>query len=305
MKIILLFIVAVTVLIFEASTQTVTDYDGNVYNTIVIGKQEWMKENLRVTHYRNGVLIPNVTVMQQWGSLLNGARCYYNNDSIANDTVYGALYNWYVIKDAGKICPVGWHIPIHEEWNILENLLGGWEIAGGKMKETGTLHWKTPNNEATNSTGFTGLPGGMRGLNNMFEYIGENGLWWTSTEFNAEAAWSRYQWYMQAVSDANPVPKNVGMSIRCVKDYPVGIEQGSKHPDIYLYPNPSRGKLTIDLGGEQGFTMTILNGIGKSVMQKELINSISEIDINNLARGLYLVKISNKKMTVQNKLIVE
>lgn len=305
MKTFLLFIVAITALMLQARTQTVKDYDGNMYNTIVIGKQEWMKENLRVTHYRNGVLIPNVIVADQWAKLQKGGRCYYNNDSTANDSIYGALYNWYVVNDTGKICASGWHIPTHEEWTLLENLLGGWEIAGGKMKETGTLHWKTPNNDATNSTGFTGLPGGMRGLGNTFEYLGENGLWWTSTEYDASAAWSRYQWYRQAVSDANPVPKNIGLSIRCIRDYPVGSEQGRIQPNIQIYPNPSRGKLTIDLGGRQNFTLTIYNGLGVAVIQKELVNSISEIDVNNLASGLYMVKISNEIMSIGNKLIVE
>lgn len=167
------------------------------------------------------------------------------------------------------------------------------------------MHWKAPNNEATNSTGFTGLPGGMRGLNNTYEYIGENGLWWTSTEFNAEAAWSRYQWYMQAVSDANPVPKNIGLSIRCIRDYPVKTEQGSIQPGIRFYPNPSRGRLTIDMGSRQDFTLTIYNSIGKIMMQKELSDALNEIEINNPARGFYLVKISNKVMTIENKLIIE
>lgn len=305
MKTILLFIVAVAVMVLQGRTQTVTDYDGNVYNTIVIGKQEWMKENLRVTHYRNGVLIPNVIHMDQWKKLNKGARCYYNNDSIANDSVYGALYNWYVVNDTGKICPVGWHIPTHEEWTILENLLGGWEIAGGHMKETGTLHWKSPNNEATNSTGFTGLPGGMRGLESTFEYIGENGLWWTSTQMNALSAWSRYQWNLQGVSDANPVPKNLGLSIRCIKDYPVGIEQGNILPDIRIYPNPSMNQLTIDLGGRQDFSLTIYNDMGQAVLNKELNSQVNKIDINHLAIGFYLVKVSNKVITIDNKLIVK
>lgn len=304
MKSILLFIIAIIALVPQGNTQTVTDYDGNVYQTIVIGKQEWMTENLKVTHYTNGVLIPNVPLMQQWGILQKGARCYYNNDSIANDSVYGALYNWYVIIDTGKICPVGWHIPTHEEWNILENLLGGWEIAGGKMKETGTMHWKAPNNEATNSTGFTGLPGGMRGLSNKFEYMGENGLWWTSTEFNASAAWSRYQWNMQGVSDANPVPKILGLSIRCIRDYPVGTEQGIQ-PGIQIYPNPTRGKLTIDMGGRHDFILIIFNDIGKAVIQKKLINALNEVELHNLAKGLYMVKISNKVMSIEQKLIIE
>jgi uncharacterized protein (TIGR02145 family) len=305
MKTILLFIIAITTVILQARTQTVTDYDGHVYNTVVIGNQEWMKENLRVIHYQNGVLIPNVTVMQQWGNLHSGARCYYNNDSIANDSLYGALYNWYVISDTGKICPSGWHIPTHQEWTTLETLLGGWEIAGGHLKESGTLHWKAPNNEATNSTGFTGLPGGMRGLNHTFEYLGENGLWWTSTEYNSSTAWSRYQWYMQGVSDANPVPKNIGLSIRCVRDYPVKIDHSSTLPGIQIYPNPSRGKLTIDTGGKQQFTLTIYNDIGKSILQKELIGTVNEIETLNLGKGLYLVIISNKTITVQKKLIIE
>lgn len=305
MKTFLLFTVAITALVMHARTQTVKDYDGNIYNTIMIGKQEWMQENLKVTHYQNGVLIPNVTDTQQWKNLNKGGRCYYNNDSIANDSIYGALYNWYVVNDTGKICPLGWHIPSHEEWTLLENLLGGWEIAGGKMKETGTLHWKTPNNDATNSTGFTGLPGGMRGLSNTFELIGENGLWWTSSAYNASSAWSRYQWYMQGVSDANPVPKNIGLSIRCIRDYPVGNEQGSVQPDIQIYPNPSKGKLIIDLRGRQNFSLTIYNSSGVAVIQKELIHSISEIDVDNLASGLYLVKISNEILTTVNKLIIE
>ena len=305
MKTMLFFFLAVTVLVLQGTTQTVKDKDGNSYLTIVIGKQEWLKENLRATRYQNGLPIPNVTGKQQWATLTGGARCYYNNDSMAYEALYGALYNWYVVNDTGHICPLGWHVPSHKEWLELENFLGGWEIAGGKLKEAGTLHWKTPNGEATNSTGFTGLPGGMRGLDNSFEYMGENGLWWTSTESETSAAWSRYQWYMQGVSDANPVPKNMGLSIRCIRDYPVGLGQVPTHPDIHIYPNPSRGQLTIDMGGRHDFTLHIYNSLGKTMMHQQLTHDLNVLEIDHLARGLYLVKISGKATTLANKLIVE
>ena len=176
-----------------------------------------MQENLKVTHYRNGILIPNIADSEAWANLLTGGRCYYNNDSTAYHAEYGPLYNWYTIE-SDHICPDGWHVPSDSEWTTVENYLGGSSIAGGKMKEAGFGHWLSPNVGATNSSGFTGLPGGMRSIDHTFQTLYENGLWWASTTYNNSYSWSRYLWYMFAGGDRNPAPKNIGLSIRCIKD---------------------------------------------------------------------------------------
>src|SRR5690606_33259564 len=117
-------------------------------------------------------VIPQVTDPTIWGNLTTGAWCYYNNDP-ANEIIYGKLYNWYAVNDPRGLAPVGWHIPSDSEWTILTDYLGGFEVAGGKMKETGTTHWANPNIGADNSSGFTGLPGGYRAYNSAeFNTIG-------------------------------------------------------------------------------------------------------------------------------------
>jgi uncharacterized protein (TIGR02145 family) len=143
---------------------TMTDFDGNVYKTITIGSkgskstQTWMAENLKVTHYQNGDPIPYVTDTT-WMNLSTGAYCNYNYTS-ANSTTYGHMYNLFSIIDGRNIAPTGWHVASADEWNSMINFLGGASIAGGKLKETGTTHWKLPNAGATNSSGFTAIPGG-------------------------------------------------------------------------------------------------------------------------------------------------
>src|SRR4030066_2563083 len=167
---------------------TVTNIDGNVYHTVIIGTQVWMVENLKVTHYRNGDSIPNVSDGTEWGSLKTGAYCNYNNDPNNIDT-YGRLYNWYVVIDRRKICPAGWHGPPFKDWGFLEGDLGGVPIAGGKMKEEGIAHWKSPNTGATNESGFTALPGGYRRFDGIFHYLGGYGYWWSTREYNDSSAW--------------------------------------------------------------------------------------------------------------------
>ena len=177
--------------------------------TVSICDQVWMKKNLDVDHYRNGDPIPQVTDPTQWANLTTGAWCYYNNDP-ANRTTYGKIYNWYAVNDSRGLAPVGWHIPTDAEWTELENCLGGESVAGGKMKETGTTHWLSPNTGATNESGFTALPGGSRSyMNGLYYEIGQSGAWWSSTEFtpfaygrdivyncaNFNKIKERYQWF--------------------------------------------------------------------------------------------------------------
>jgi len=194
---------------------TVTDIDGNIYPTVLIGNQRWMAENLRTATYTNGAPIPNVTLNTAWTGLSSGAWCNYNNN-VANDTVYGKLYNWYTTVDPRGLCPAGWHVPSDGEWTNLTDFLGGASVVGGKMKSiTG---WNAPNTEATNESGFSGLPGGVR-YNGDFNYVGYDGNWWSSTESFPLLAWLRNLNYNGfVVNRANSYGMRSGLSVRCLMD---------------------------------------------------------------------------------------
>ena len=156
-----------------ASLGIVIDIDGNTYHTVTIGTQVWMAENLKVTKFRNGNPIP------YWTQSSSRGYCWYN-DNVGNKDIYGAIYNFYTATDSRSICPLGWHIPTVEEWTTLINYLGGESVAGGKIKESGTAHWVSPNTGATNSSGFRGLPGGSRDCANSYIGLGTSGHWWSS-----------------------------------------------------------------------------------------------------------------------------
>jgi uncharacterized protein (TIGR02145 family) len=195
----------------------VIDIDGNAYPTVKIGNQEWMAENLRVTHYNNGDAIPNVTDNSVWINLNTGAYCWYNNDETTYKLLYGAMYNWYAVTDSRNLCPLGWHAPSNTEMATLSTYLGGGSISGGKMKAA--LLWSGSNIGATNSSGFSGLPGGGRGLSGNFENIGYNGNWWTATESNAFDAWYIYLYFNNSTVNwiYNDV-KAFGFSVRCIRN---------------------------------------------------------------------------------------
>jgi uncharacterized protein (TIGR02145 family) len=198
----------------ENSTQQ--DIIGS-YNiaSVTISTQVWTKKNLNVSRYRNGDLIPQVKDSATWAKLTTGAWCWYNNDS-AIGAVYGKLYNWYAIHDPRGLAPAGWHIPSDTEWHTSGTFLG--ITAGGKMKETGTTHWFDPNVDATNISGFTGLPGGYRSASGQFCYIKYLGLWWTSTEYNISSAWYRRLLCYSNFLDWWRFPKQMGFSVRCIRN---------------------------------------------------------------------------------------
>lgn len=209
--------ISFTTLITTDSENTVTDIDGNVYRTVKIGNQVWMAENLKTTKYRNGNPIPNVTVDATWFNLTTGAYCNYDNDSnIAS--IYGKLYNWYAVNDSRNIAPIGWHVPSHNEWLVLENYLGGANIAGGKLKEAGISHWQSPNTGATNHVGFTAFPGGYRNPDGPFRHLGDIGFWWTSTLSDMNKALRLTLRYFDCTMDWNQYYLMGGMSVRCIKD---------------------------------------------------------------------------------------
>ena len=209
----------------------VTDIDGNVYQTVRIGTQVWMKENLKVSKYRNGNSIPTGLTNSQWNSTTSGAFAVYNNDQ-TNNSIYGKLYNWYAVSDPRGLCPVGWHVPSDGEWKTLEitlgmsgtdaDLTGGRGTSqniGGKLKSTSSL-WTAPNTGATNESGFLGLPGGWReGSSGNYLYVGSSGFWWpSSTYYSTTFAWYRGLGSSNLNSYRDYINWQSGFSVRCLKD---------------------------------------------------------------------------------------
>jgi len=210
------------ILLLSFTFSTVTDIDGNVYQTIQIGDQLWMAENLKVTHYNNGDSIIYITSEEHWGSMNQGQYAIYNDESI-NSNIYGNLYNWAVIGDIRGICPIGWHVPSDDEFTVLTDFLGGESVAGGKMKESGLEHWAYYSDqislEATNESGFTGLPGGHRNTNTGdYIYMGFYGYFWSSTENGSELAWRRYLFHYSSGIARDTFGKPNGFAIRCIAD---------------------------------------------------------------------------------------
>jgi uncharacterized protein (TIGR02145 family) len=194
-----------------------TDIDGNIYHTVKIGTQVWMVENLKTAKYRNGEAISNVTNNVSWAALTTGAYCDYNNTPSYSIT-YGKLYNWYAVNDNRDIAPSGWHVPTDAEWTTLTTYLSGIDVSGARLKETGTTHWTSPNYGATNSSGFSALPGGYRYSNGEFDYVSIYGEWWSSSENTISYAFFRYLSFADEKVAISTNNKLCGLSIRCVKD---------------------------------------------------------------------------------------
>ncbi len=212
---------------------TVTDIDGNVYNTVTIGTQVWLKENLKVTKYRNGDVIGTTTPAASNISGKTASKyqwAYGGNEN--NVAVYGRLYTWYAATDSRGICPTGWHLPTDAEWTTLTDYLGGSTVAGGKMKEAGFAHWSSPNTGANNSSGFTALPGVYRKFSGAFSSIGYNGYWWSATESFATLAWNRLMDYDDGSAYHGSSYRFYGFSVRCVRDLVIWqvVEKLAVHP---------------------------------------------------------------------------
>jgi uncharacterized protein (TIGR02145 family) len=211
--------------------ECIKDIDGNTYKTVSIGTQTWMAENLKVSKYNDGTTIPNITDNSQWINNTTGAWTYYNND-VANNAKYGKFYNWYAVSKTSNIytinknvCPSGWHVPTDAEWTVLTDYLGGDSIAGDKMKEVGTISWNNPNTwdspytDATNTSLFTALPGGVSDFgDDTSNEMGIIGCWWSSTERSQAGAWIRILDLSQAGAYRDGIDKREGLSVRCIKD---------------------------------------------------------------------------------------
>jgi uncharacterized protein (TIGR02145 family) len=188
--------------------------------------QTWMAENLKTTKYSNGDLIETTTPATKdiYNELMPKYQWAYEGNEINVDT-YGRLYTWYTVTDIRNICPTGWHVPTKEEWTSLIDYLGGYWDAGGKLKEAGTTHWLSPNTGATNSIGFTALPGGWRwDESSTFTNINEVGCCWTATEdlmssqYIPGAFWFAFYYSSKNCGASGTSSKRVGLSVRCIKD---------------------------------------------------------------------------------------
>jgi uncharacterized protein (TIGR02145 family)/uncharacterized repeat protein (TIGR02543 family) len=206
--------------VFYAKWVITDSRDDNVYQTVAIGNQIWMAENLR---YLPDTVHSNADFETAGNSSQPGYGIYGYNGSVvaeakavANYSTYGVLYNWYAVNE--NVCPIGWHVPTDAEWTTLTDYLGGTSVAGGKLKETGTTHWNSPNNGATNETGFTALPGGFRSYGGTFGTVGSSGYWWSSAEYSTTSAWSRNMSYDGSSVDSYGYGKQDGFSVRCLRD---------------------------------------------------------------------------------------
>jgi len=204
------------------NTPSVTDIDGNIYNSVQIGSQCWTQSNLKVSKYRNGANIPTGLENTQWNTTSSGAYAVYGNDPM-NENIYGKLYNWYTVSDSRGLCPTGWHVPSDGEWTTLIDFLGDASVAGGMMKSTATQPttsgWNSPNIGATNLSGFTGLAGGWRTSHGNFGDLGGVGNWWSSSfNYISGGAWLRsLNNDSAAATRSAPHPRD-GFSVRCLKD---------------------------------------------------------------------------------------
>ena len=186
--------------------------NNHVYRTVLIGSQCWFVENLKAYRYNDG------TPIIYEGILTSSPRyCWYNHDSATSPNTYGGLYNWYAVN-TGSLCPAGWHVPSDTEWDTLIDTLGGLLIAGGKLKESGLLHWNSPNAGATNEMGFTALPGGTFNKFSTFSSLGECGYHWSATSESSTRAWLRTINSDNAWAQLIKTYKTEMLSVRCLKD---------------------------------------------------------------------------------------
>jgi len=232
--------------------------DNKIYQTVKIGTQTWLAENLDVNTFRNGDKIPEAKTAEEWilaGEKGEPAWCYYENDS-ANGKIYGKLYNWYAVNSQKGLAPEGWHVSSDDDWREIIFMLNGKDLAADLMKETGTSHWKSKNTTATNKTGFSGLPGGYRIDNGKFFYLGELGNWWSPGVDDSKYAKYQYMSYQYSKLFWFVNSKSFGYSVRCIKDSKNQIQQNpvieslieTKNPDCNLFPifGITIGKTTID-----------------------------------------------------------
>jgi uncharacterized protein (TIGR02145 family) len=299
------FIVIFSFVSLISNAQTIIDIDGNSYNSVVIGAQTWMQENLKTTRFNNGIEIPttslpinnDTTILYQWP---------YDQDT-NNINIYGRLYTWNVAYSNDNVCPNSWHVPDNSDWETLRDFLGGESIAGGKMKEIGTTHWLETNSTVDNSSGFTGLGSGTRGNPSGFYDLDQSASFWSSTPFGMIGNFPRGNVFTLAAANnmlTNSVAMaNNGKAIRCIKDVTTRVENSYFKNKIQLYPNPATDRVIISFEEIRNYHLSIYNLLGNTVYQKKIVNKVNHIDIAFLPKGTYLIQVVAEDYVVPFRLI--
>ncbi len=279
---------------FKTNSQTtVTDYDGNVYNTITIGTQTWLKENTKSIHYADGTSIPGVVA-------------YNNDEGLA--AIYGRLYTWNaavhdsIAAQVQGVCPCGWHVASNTEWTELITYLGGSNVAGGKMKEAGTTHWQSPNTGADNSSGFTALGSGEYDAHEfmVFQLIHQYEVYWTSTQVSTTLAKEKYLSYSDAKCLNYDWYKVMKYSVRCVQNTVVNIPE-KKKPSIQIINSTGNRLQLLYERSVDIKSMDIYNMQGALIIRQDFENTPTYIDILSLAPGTYLAVFYFEKESITLK----
>ena len=281
--------------VMGSRAQTVTDYDGTVYQTVTIGDQVWMKENLKSLHYANG-------------SPINGVLAYNNDNDLVE--IYGRLYTWdaamknSTLEKAQGACPNGWHLPSYDEWMALAQNLGGIHVAGGKMKESGTAHWNAPNTGATNSSGFTALPSGEHD-DTHFQLLNEYAVLWSSTKTSEQWAMYFYMAYYDKELHPHEYDKSFYYSVRCVKNINSGTRKNKFH-GLLIYPNPFDEYLIFDQKKTTSWSAvitSIYNQHGQMIVKFNLQSKLTKKEFRFLPPGVYFIKVDYDNHQEYQKLI--
>lgn len=290
-------------------SQTVSDIDGNIYPTVILGSQEWMAENLKTTRFNNGDLIPHVELNDRWESTEDPAWSWYNNNNFL-DQLYGKLYNGHVVLDERNVCPEGWHIPTDADWRTMLHTLcdtenceevwfenqpqSGWTGTdeGGKIKSTN--YWNSPNTGANNSSGLTVLPGGYRYFDGNFYTFGEYTNIWTSTMRSD----SVNMWFWAPINNRADIyhgygDPNNGQSIRCMRDAVTGIGSQQTKP-LHVHPNPGNNVLWLSLPEHGIYELTLYNSKGQIVRTETFSSTRISVDVADVPVGIYLVQVRSE-----------
>ncbi len=310
-----LFTISFVTTILPSKGQTITDMDGNSYNTVTIGTQIWTKENLKTTKLNDGTLIPNVTTGAAWDALTSPGYCWYNNDPAKyKPTDQGALYNWHTVN-TGKLCPTGWHVPSNAEWSVLSDYLtvngygyegSGDDIAKSMASKTGWKQSTVPgapgnNPESNNSSNFSAILSGSRdNMGGIFLSLDYGVEWWSATEASTTEAFRRSIAFDRRELFNYAIPKAYGISVRCLKDGATAIHKTDHQYDIIVYPNPTCDMLYIkDIQLTNAFIF-IYDIQGRLIKEKKLDSN--KIDISDLIKGMYIIKIIDKSNTYSSKI---
>ena len=309
----------------EVLGSSVTDIDGNVYQTVTIGSQVWMAENLKTTRYRNGDTIGTTipATLDISSEDMPRYQWAYNGDE-SNVNVYGRLYTWYAATDNRKIAPEGWHVPTNAEWTTLIDFLGGEEVAAGKLKESGLSHWKSPNANSTNESGFTALPAGSRWHTGEFVQLGEYVHFWAADQQYPDWAWRVLLRYDESLQNqrGSASPK-IGWPVRCIKDTPTEINNSEIENQIPIeiqlnqnYPNPFNSSTTIQyvLSEPSHAKLVIYDLLGQEIQMLQngdqntgdysLTWNATDQKNTLVSSGIYFYSLQTNNRTLKKKMIL-